>query len=54
MPEEEVDGSKDREVTLGWRDYLALFVALVETVALPLVILIIILIVILALSAAVR
>jgi hypothetical protein len=47
------DGSKEH-ARLGWRDYLALFVAIVQTVALPIVILIVILIAILLVSAAVR
>lgn len=39
---------KKNETRLGWKDYAALFIAFVETIALPLVILIVILFAVLA------
>jgi len=50
----EEGGSEDVQPSLGWRDYLAIFVALLQTVALPLVIMIIALLAILAVSALLR
>jgi hypothetical protein len=43
----------DQSLHLGWKDYLALFVALLETVALPVVVLIVILLIFLLLIRAV-
>jgi hypothetical protein len=45
-------GSED--LHLGWKDYVALFIAFVETIALPLVILIVILVVVLVLLGLFR
>lgn len=39
---------------MGWKDYLALFIAMLETVALPLVVLILILLVLVALANYIR
>ncbi|MDA4136515.1 MAG: hypothetical protein OK449_05915 [Thaumarchaeota archaeon] len=47
-------GAEDSGGKLGLRDYLAIFVAVLQTVALPLVILIIILFVFLAYSSIVK
>jgi hypothetical protein len=47
-------GAEDSGGKLGLRDYLAIFVAVLETVALPLVVLIIILFVFLAYSSVVK
>jgi hypothetical protein len=52
MPED--DPSEKEDGSLGLRDYLALFVAILQTVALPFVILIIILLVILAVASAAK
>ena len=43
-----MSGEGDRR-KLGWKDYLALFIAMLQTVALPMVILILILLVAIAL-----
>lgn len=49
------DGEDARDhPRLGWKDYLALFVAFIQTVALPLVILVAILIAVVLVSAALR
>lgn len=48
MPDDE-EGSDEPKVTLGWKDYLALFIAFIETIALPLVIMLVIVLVMLAL-----
>jgi len=50
----EEEGSEDAKPGLGWRDYLALFATLLQTVALPLVIMIIALLAILAITALLR
>jgi hypothetical protein len=47
------DGSEEK-VRLGWKDYLALFVAFLTTVFLPLLVLIVVLVAILLFSAALR
>jgi hypothetical protein len=52
--DEEKGGAEGSGDELGLRDYLALFVAVLQTVALPLVVLIIILFVFLAFSSIVR
>lgn len=48
------DGSDNHDVRLGWKDYLALFIAFVETIALPLVIVIALLLVLLIILGVVR
>jgi hypothetical protein len=44
----------DTDVHLGWKDFLALFIAFVETLALPLVVLIVVLFVLLILIGVLR
>jgi len=48
------EGEKKEKVGLSWRDYLALFLAALETAGLPLLILILIIAIVLALSRLVR
>jgi hypothetical protein len=45
---------RDENVKLTWRDYVALFIASVETIMFPAVVLIVILLVLISLSAIVR
>jgi hypothetical protein len=52
MPDD--DRSEKEDGSLGIRDYVALFVAILQTVALPFVVLIIILLVILAVVSVTR
>ncbi|MDA4114640.1 MAG: hypothetical protein OK474_11395 [Thaumarchaeota archaeon] len=47
-------GETDDAAGLTWRDYLALFVAAVETVGLPLLIFMLVVIILLVLSRLVR
>jgi hypothetical protein len=47
------DGSQEK-ARLGWKDYLALFVAFLTTIFLPLLVLIVILVAILLFSAVLR
>ncbi len=42
------DGKEERDATLGWRDYIALFIAFIETIGLPLLIMVAVILVILA------
>lgn len=51
MPDEE---GADENVHLGWKDYLALFIAFIQTVALPLLILVLIIVGLLVVLAALR
>lgn len=41
-------GAEDDGKSLGWKDYLALFIALLQTVALPIVLLIVMILLALA------
>ena len=45
---------KDDSVRLGWKDYLALFAAALETVGLPILVFILVVAVILVLTRAIR
>jgi hypothetical protein len=47
-------GSEEGKVHLTWKDYVALFIAVLQTLALPFVIMIIIVLVILAVLAGLR
>lgn len=53
MPEGEEDGP-ERSHHLGWKDYLALFIAMLQTVALPLVIMILVVLVFVVLASYIR
>jgi hypothetical protein len=44
-----VIGAEDDAKALGWKDYVALFIALLQTVGLPLVVLIVVILAALAL-----
>lgn len=50
MPGEDDSGG----ARLGWKDYVALFIAFIQTIALPMIILILVLVAILLLAAAFR
>ena len=50
----EEDKKHDENAELNWKDYAALFVASVETIMVPAIVLIVILLVLLVISARVR
>ena len=50
----EEDKKHDEKVELIWRDYAALFVASVETIMVPAIVLIVILLILIVISAIVR
>ena len=48
------EGESGEKVRLTWKDYLALLIALVQTLALPLIVLVLILVGLLLLFGAIR